>query len=125
MKYSCIKCKSTINTGFGFVSFNYIGNLGLKNINDKDILNAIGQVLDLKLTSYIAESGNEIYYYSLIGQYSHSAAAFSFNCEECDTKYLGCCSILVGDSDRTPESDRIYIENIVAVEINGVDLLKL
>ena len=123
IQHRCLKCRETLQTGFGFGSFKYLGSLSHLTIKTKELIDAIAKIFDLRLVSHVDSNNFEVYYYQLAR--GNVAEAFFYKCDKCEVKCLGVFVSLPGDDDRSPEPDKGHIEKTVSVNFDESDFFKV
>ena len=94
------------------------------NLKNKALLDSIGLLFNLQLKSEIDENTFETYNYYLKEKVKGIAEITYYQCLSCSTKYLLADMFLLGDDDRHPEPDRVYIEKILQVEFDHEEFME-
>lgn len=116
LKYSCLSCGHPIIYPVRYGSFLLAKTWSLKKVNNQDILDEVGRLLELPLRS-VVERGREIarYYTAVLD----IATVGYLRCPHCQAQYLNAFSQRLTENEGRgkPEPDTIHVAAVARVEL--------
>lgn len=123
-RHICLKCNHEIIKGN--LPEDSINNyLSLTSINNIDILDILGVLFGLHVTKGIKVDNSGYYYYTLNGEYKDIALLKYYRCQTCFGQYMAILNYIIGDEDRHPKPDKVYIEKILHVEFDHEEFMRM
>lgn len=125
LTHACSQCSKHVSYTVQYGAFRIAKTWSLKRINNqKELLDEVGRLLDLKLKSHVENNIETARYYTAV---LDIAMVGYYRCPHCEAQYLiGYAQRITDNEGRgVPEPDTIHVQKIVQVMFEEAELIRL